>query len=97
MYLYKQREDSLWSPSGICDAWDGRLFYQVLFLLLESESEGRELPLSESSKRKFESLVRVVSSLVDDDEGLEASHILQYLGKMRITWVIPHKVRSRSL
>ncbi len=73
-------EDSLWSMSGICDAWDGRLFYQVLFLLLESKSDGRELPLSESSKRKFESLVRVVSSLLDDEEELEASHILQYLG-----------------
>ena len=73
-------EDSLWSMSGICDAWDGRLFYQVLFLLLESKSDGRELPLSESSKQKFESLVRVVSSLLDDEEGLEVSHILQYLG-----------------
>ncbi len=73
-------EDSLWSMSGICDAWDGRLFYQVLFLLLESKSDGRELPLSESSKRKFESLVRVVSSLLDDEEELEASHILQCLG-----------------
>ena len=73
-------EDSLWSMSGICDAWDGRLFYQVLFLLLESKSDGRELPLSESSKQKFESLVRVVSFLLDDEEGLEASHILQYLG-----------------
>ena len=74
------KEDSLWSLSGICDAWDGRLFYQVLFFLLESKSDGRELPLSESSKRKFESLVRVVSSLLDDEEGLEVSHILQYLG-----------------
>ncbi len=73
-------EDSLWSLSGICDAWDGRLFYQVLFFLLESKNDGRELPLSESSKRKFESLVRVVSSLLDDEKGLEAPHILQYLG-----------------
>ena len=73
-------EDSLWSLSGICDAWDGRLFYQVLFLLLESKRDSRELPLSESSKRKFECLVHVVSSLLDDEEGLEASHILQYLG-----------------
>ena len=74
-------EDSPWSMSGICDAWDGRLLHQILFLLLASKRDGCELPLSDSSQRKFESLVHVVSSLLlDGEEKLEASPILRYLG-----------------
>ena len=74
-------EDSPWSMSEICDAWDGRLLHQVLFLLLASKRDGSELPLSDSSRRKFESLVHVVSSLLlDGEEKLEVSPILKYLG-----------------
>jgi hypothetical protein len=74
-------EDSPWSMSRICDAWDGRLLYQVLFLLLASKKDRCELPLSDSSQRKFESLVHVVSSLLLDGEvKLKASPILKYLG-----------------
>jgi hypothetical protein len=73
-------EDPLGSMSGICDAWDGRLFYQILILLLESRRNGSELPLSDSAKRKFESLVDVVSSLLDGEKKLEAFPILWHCG-----------------
>ena len=73
-------EESQWSMSGICDAWDGRLFYQIMILLIESRSNGCELPLSDSSKQKFESLIDVVSSLLDGEEKLKEAPILRYLG-----------------
>ena len=65
--------------SGVCDAWDGRLLYQVMFLLLASKKDGSRLPLSESSQTKYECLVYAVSSLLDGKEKPEADPILQYL------------------
>ncbi|XP_028405481.1 probable ATP-dependent RNA helicase DDX60 isoform X2 [Dendronephthya gigantea] len=74
-------EDSPRSMKGVCDAWDGRLFYQVLLLLVTSKANGSDLQLSDISNRKYESLVKVASSLLDDEEKLEAFPIIHCLEK----------------
>ena len=66
------------SKSGICDAWDGRLIYQILLLLLASQGSGTVFQLTDISKQKYESLIKVVSSLLDNEEKLNAFPIIQY-------------------
>ena len=79
VFLQVSKSEDESSMSAICDTWDGRLIYQILFFLLASKKDGLELPLSECSQRKFECLVHIVSSLLDDNEELPASPILQFL------------------
>ena len=67
-----------WSKSGICDVWDGRLIYQVLLLLLASKRSGTVFQLTDISKQKYESLITVVSSLLDNEKKLNAFPIIQY-------------------
>ena len=80
VFLQALKDDDTTSMSGVCDAWDGRLLYQVMFLSLASKKDGGRLPLSDSSQTKYECLVHVVSSLLDGEEKLGAAPILQYLG-----------------
>ena len=84
-------EESQWSMSGICDAWDGRLFFQILIFLLENQSDGSEIPLSDSSKRKFESVLYVVSSLLDGEDKFEGSSILPHVRISEIKYSLQKK------
>ena len=79
VFLQALKDEDATPMSGVCDVWDGRLLYQVMFLLLASKKDGSRLPLSESSQTKYECLVHAVSSLLDGKEKPEADPILQYL------------------
>ena len=83
IFLQALKDEDSTSMSRICDAWDGRLLHQVMFLLLASKEDGSRLPLSESSETKYKFLVHVVSSLLDGEEKLEAAPVLQYLGNKK--------------